>query len=697
MRRSVSFAMLYILLLFQLANAQFENINPTLISSLTAQLSREGRISSTAGELYGLSINLAVPQDTGYQHVALSIPPEAKITKEGGNQVVRIYYDKSFRSYSYSISANISSVSRYVHSLPTSYSAKEAGAEYLAGTEHIIITPEIHKQARAVTAGYKEDIDKIAALAVWVNSYVSYDINEMGKNRNSSDVMSNPRGVCVEFTNLFIALARSLGYPSRSVLGYVYSPKYGWQLHSWAEVYIGEWVGVDPTWLEVGYIDATHIPMYFSNDTSAELIERARAMSHSEYGNMVWEGRGALGGSTEDIVVLNYTKFTPSYRVYTLPAQLAPGDDGAIIIEIDSVQYQLFSAQAVPCESEAEIIRFDDSSINLLVHPGKNYVIIPFKVSQVLSNNYQYYCPVWISHSFGSDKIPLSISSGQKTAKKFSAILSKYDQRKAELKLVSITPKNLTVVKDRGIDEVYASPQLAKQVTVDLSDGLTNSILVYDGVHVQVIRLPTSTPAYSNTIYKVDNLSLTTSIPSDGTGRFTATFQVTGNTTYNIRVYIDGKEVFYDNSSAPSYVLDYNIPLSPGSHKLKLVANFYTETYTYEGAYEVFEPVLTVAKESSDGREYKFAVYGPYIAYAVYVDGVEVKDDKGTLLETGEHVLSVVWIDKAGIEREHEEKFYVDGIPGGDVAKACAVLGVLVAFSFILVYINSRKKKVYLW
>ena len=69
------------------------------------------------------------------------------------------------------------------------------------------------------------------------------------------DVYANRRGVCQDFTNLFICLARLLGVPARYVCGYIYTgPKNPNQVqseasHAWLQVYLPEvgWKGFDPT------------------------------------------------------------------------------------------------------------------------------------------------------------------------------------------------------------------------------------------------------------------------------------------------------------------------------------------------------------------------------------------------------------------------------------------------------------------
>jgi len=69
------------------------------------------------------------------------------------------------------------------------------------------------------------------------------------------DVYVNRRGVCQDFTNVFICLARLLGVPARYVCGYVYTgPKHqnhkqSEASHAWVQVYLPEvgWKGFDPT------------------------------------------------------------------------------------------------------------------------------------------------------------------------------------------------------------------------------------------------------------------------------------------------------------------------------------------------------------------------------------------------------------------------------------------------------------------
>ncbi|MDB4960740.1 MAG: hypothetical protein JWP01_739 [Myxococcales bacterium] len=69
------------------------------------------------------------------------------------------------------------------------------------------------------------------------------------------DVYVHRRGVCQDFTNLMICLARLLGVPARYVCGYIYTgPKnpnqrQGEASHAWVQLYLPQvgWKGFDPT------------------------------------------------------------------------------------------------------------------------------------------------------------------------------------------------------------------------------------------------------------------------------------------------------------------------------------------------------------------------------------------------------------------------------------------------------------------
>jgi hypothetical protein len=74
---------------------------------------------------------------------------------------------------------------------------------------------------------------------------------------NAVAVARSRRGDCNEHTQLLVALTRAIGIPSRFVSGLLYvNGKFYY--HAWPEVWLGEWVAVDPTFGQFP-ADAAHL------------------------------------------------------------------------------------------------------------------------------------------------------------------------------------------------------------------------------------------------------------------------------------------------------------------------------------------------------------------------------------------------------------------------------------------------------
>jgi transglutaminase-like putative cysteine protease len=74
---------------------------------------------------------------------------------------------------------------------------------------------------------------------------------------NALEVLRTRAGDCNEHTQLYVAMARAIGLPARvaSGLAYVDGKFY---YHAWPEVFLGDWVGVDPTFGQFP-ADAAHL------------------------------------------------------------------------------------------------------------------------------------------------------------------------------------------------------------------------------------------------------------------------------------------------------------------------------------------------------------------------------------------------------------------------------------------------------
>lgn len=119
--------------------------------------------------------------------------------------------------------------------------------------------PEIVALAKQAVGSAKTPREKVERLVHFVSAYVEDD---SGSDAVSVlEVVRTRRGDCTEHTELFTALARAAGIPTREVSGLMYMGdsvrRFGG--HAWNEVVLdGKWVPVDSTWDEV-QIDATHV------------------------------------------------------------------------------------------------------------------------------------------------------------------------------------------------------------------------------------------------------------------------------------------------------------------------------------------------------------------------------------------------------------------------------------------------------
>ena len=125
---------------------------------------------------------------------------------------------------------------------------------YLSDTEYIKINGEISELSGSLEEN--SSVLELYGMSKWVydnikynQSYTDVSISDITQTTMPSDwVLDIRTGVCDEFSNLFIAMARSKGYPTRLVIGHVYVDR-KWIPHAWAETFIPEygWIEIDPT------------------------------------------------------------------------------------------------------------------------------------------------------------------------------------------------------------------------------------------------------------------------------------------------------------------------------------------------------------------------------------------------------------------------------------------------------------------
>jgi hypothetical protein len=117
--------------------------------------------------------------------------------------------------------------------------------------------PRIAAQARQIIGRERSPARVAERLTHWVHNALERATPAAGSAPSAVKVLQNRRGDCNEATTLFVALARSTGLPARSVAGLLYFDG-RFYYHTWAEVYLSDWIAVDPTFDQYP-ADAAHI------------------------------------------------------------------------------------------------------------------------------------------------------------------------------------------------------------------------------------------------------------------------------------------------------------------------------------------------------------------------------------------------------------------------------------------------------
>jgi hypothetical protein len=115
--------------------------------------------------------------------------------------------------------------------------------------------PRIVRVAREIAGGETDPAIVARKLNDWVYGALKKEITLSMP--SALQVLEAGRGDCNEHTVLYIALARALGLPARTAVGVVHLEG-RFYYHAWPEVWLDEWVAVDPTFGQAP-ADASHL------------------------------------------------------------------------------------------------------------------------------------------------------------------------------------------------------------------------------------------------------------------------------------------------------------------------------------------------------------------------------------------------------------------------------------------------------
>jgi transglutaminase-like putative cysteine protease len=186
-------------------------------------------LSGTSATLTSVGAVSSTPTTSGQQYTTLSAPPVTEPESIGGNAPVATYPPAL-------VQAEIA--------LPA-------------------LPPSIEALARSVTAGAQDPLGQAELLVNWFRSgRFHYTLDPPASPPGTDplfDFLTQSRsGSCEQFAGAFVVLARSLGLPSRVVVGFT-AGRYsgpgevtvrGADAHAWPQVYLGPragWVSFEPT------------------------------------------------------------------------------------------------------------------------------------------------------------------------------------------------------------------------------------------------------------------------------------------------------------------------------------------------------------------------------------------------------------------------------------------------------------------
>lgn len=209
--------------------------------------------------------NIALPPDTEYQDVIFQRldpkPINVTLDEDGNylawyrlnrNQKIDIKLIGSAKLYTYSKIAN--------PSLPDSLKEKYTKSDKYWEKDN----PQIKSKLTEILGDSppENNLEKAGLIYHYVVDSLKYDSSRLSNNierLGAVTALNNPNSaVCMEFTDLFIALSRAAGIPARELNGFAYSSNSTLRplslsrdiLHSWPEIWDDKkgWIMVDPTW-----------------------------------------------------------------------------------------------------------------------------------------------------------------------------------------------------------------------------------------------------------------------------------------------------------------------------------------------------------------------------------------------------------------------------------------------------------------
>jgi hypothetical protein len=334
---------------------------------------------------------IALPPDTNYQKVSIDKidpKPENVIIDEDGNWLARF---KLMPSQDLTVAVKGSARVSY----------KPKAGELTDIQKNLYLKPHKYWEAN------NSQIQKLAnelktpdAIYSYVIDNLKYDTNRIAQSQvrlGALNVLNNPdSAVCLEFTDLFVALARAAGIPARAVEGYANTSNTSYRplslvedvLHAWPQYWDEKrnaWIMIDPTWENTTKgIDYFNV---FDFDHLTFVIKGAE----SDYPIPAGGYKSNVPKEQKDVYVITaaeYEESKPSLNVTTDFSRNLYGGlplTGNLVVENDSST--MTPAQNFTVEVEGLAPGKQDLFIDEIPPYGKKVIPIKFDHVGFLTNN----------------------------------------------------------------------------------------------------------------------------------------------------------------------------------------------------------------------------------------------------------------------------------------------------------------------
>lgn len=254
----------------------------SLVDTHTYKITDTLTFTSDSDTKLDIAYNIGSASNSPYQkEIDLKVNGEnAQITSENSKnkKLTGSTYLKAGEKSQYQVTRTIQvSGIKYIKDLSKTsgdYSSFSDYSKYTSASDKIESDNlAIIDKSKELFAGISNPYYKAKKAYEFVNSYMTYDQNN--RNKGALSALQTSKGVCEDYSELFVALLRASGVPARIVTGYwVDGESFNNNIangnnfrHAWAEYYLPEygWVVAEPT--NVYYYDGNRTIdySYFSN------------------------------------------------------------------------------------------------------------------------------------------------------------------------------------------------------------------------------------------------------------------------------------------------------------------------------------------------------------------------------------------------------------------------------------------------